>query len=145
MEIFRHPYADETKHPVIYAKTLVIRKFTIKLKDVTSIAGKDWDEIRKTLESRLKEQGFLRVDVMADALIEEAKARASRLLKKYLGIESPNLIDKVAKYIIAFALAEKFINKDNIYIYEKEPEITRNIINFIMATHTLQWKDPLSA
>ena len=100
--------AEKPEKIIAFVKTsLVLRRFSIKLSDVVDITQKDWDEIRGFLERKLKEQGFLRADVLADALIEEAKARASALVKKYFGGEAPSLIDEVAKYILAFALAER--------------------------------------
>jgi len=104
-----------SKRLTAYAKALVIRKFAIKLSDVIDIAKKDWNEIKKILKERLEKQGFLRADVMADALIEEARARASSLVRKYLEKEAPTLVEIVAKYIIAFALAEKPIEEEKVY------------------------------
>jgi len=41
------------------------------------------------------------------ALIEDAKARAAEIVRKQLGRGSPELADKIAKYIVAFMLAER--------------------------------------
>jgi len=88
------------------------REFSISLDQVTEIANKDWNEIKRILEDELKKEGFLRADVMADALIEEAKAMASAIVKEELGEDVPELAEKIAKYIIAFALAEKPVEEE---------------------------------
>ena len=120
LEAFEPPYVPTAEKVTTYVKTsLIFRWFSIKLSDVTNIAQKDWNEIRGFLEKKLKEQGFLRADVLADALIEEARARASTLVKKYFGKEAQSLIDKVAKYILAFALAERLVREEKAYERER--------------------------
>ena len=123
-EMFELPYVPIPEKIIAYVKTsLVLRRLSIKLSDVANIAQKDWDEIRGFLERKLKEQGFLRADVLANALIEEAKARAYVLVKKYFGEEASSLIDKVAKYILAFALAERLVGEEEVYKREVSHDI----------------------
>jgi len=65
------------------------------------LANRSWDEIRAELVRAVGSADE------ADAIIEEAKAKASALVEEKLGIDAPRLADKVAKYIIAFMLAER--------------------------------------
>jgi len=83
------------------------KKLSISIDQVADVAGRSWDEIKRILEDKLKREGLLRADAVADALIEEAKTRASAIVKEQLGSDVPELTEKVAKYIIAFALATR--------------------------------------
>jgi len=68
---------------------------------VIDLANRGWDEIRIELVKAV------RSTVEADAIIEEAKTEASAIVEEKLGRDAPQLADKVAKYIIAFMLAER--------------------------------------
>ena len=79
----------------------------IDIDEAIGIAERDWGEIRAMLEARLRGKGFLRADAAARALMEEAKAQASAIVREALGEGHPELEEKVAKYIIALMLAER--------------------------------------
>jgi len=98
--------------PIFPPRLIIRRKFSISIGQVTEIANKDWNEIKRILEDELKKRGFLRADAIADALIEEAKAWASAIVREQLGEDVPELAEKIAKYIIAFALAEKPVEEE---------------------------------
>jgi len=53
--------------------------------------NRDWAEIRSELEKKFKER--------ADELIEEARVRASTIVREQLGRGVSALSDKLAKYI----------------------------------------------
>jgi len=93
---------------VVEAETLVTIRFVriINIDRVMDLTDKGWDEVKRDLESELKRRGLLRADVVADALIEEAKARASALVKEQLGRDVPELSEKIAKYIASLMIAD---------------------------------------
>jgi len=112
------PSRWSTTYPCITGDTgTILREFSISLDQVADVAGRSWDEVKRILEDELKREGFLRADAVADALIEEAKARASTIVKEELGSDVPELSEKVAKYIIAFALAEKPVKEEEEIAY----------------------------
>jgi len=77
----------------------MIRVTLVDLDRVADIAGRGWDEIRRELKKA--------VGSRADELIEETRTKASVIVKEKLGRDMPKLADKLAKYIIAFMLAER--------------------------------------
>ena len=83
-----------------------MRVHVYNMRYVLEAARSDWATLRAELIRKLSEDGYLRADTLATALIEDARARAAALVSKHLGNVSENLVDKVAKYMIAFYLAE---------------------------------------
>jgi len=79
--------------------TRIVR--VIDLDRAVHIAGKSWEEIRDELRK------VVGSTAEADTVIEDAKARAAEIVKKQLGRDVPELADRVAKYIVAFMLAER--------------------------------------
>ncbi len=98
-----------------FTKTIVVRRFKVRLRDVLDTANSGWSEIRDALRRHLERGGFYRADAVADALIEEARARASSIVKRSFERSLPKLEDKVARYIIAFALAEELVEEEEMY------------------------------
>jgi len=97
---------------------LVTRRHLIDLAQVEKIVEKEWNEIKEIVEDDLRNRGFLRSDSMANALIEEARTRASIIVKDQLGEDVPELVEKIAKYIIAFTVVDRSVEEvDSIYIY----------------------------
>lgn len=97
---------------ITYIKKTVTRRHKISLSSVLELSKGGWNAIRDALTKKLARQGFLRADLLATALIEEAHARARALLRKHFSRQHDHLVDKVAKYIIAFALAEEFVEEE---------------------------------
>ena len=101
-------------------KLIVARKFTINLSRALELASKDFNTLENIITERLRIQGYEQPRLFANAFIEEAKARARQLVKKYFGAnynESTDkdyneLINKVAKYILSFALAEEPVSEE---------------------------------
>jgi len=79
--------------------TRIARVRVINVDQLIGIANKHWDEIRSELEKKFEER--------ADALIEEARVRASIIVKQQLERDASELSDKLAKYIIALMLVER--------------------------------------
>jgi len=82
--------------------------FTIDYGKVDDIANKDWSVIKTILEDLLKKEGSQNPSAEAEALIDEAKTRGRRIVIDMFRINAPDLADKIAKYIIAFAIVSEY-------------------------------------
>jgi len=84
-------------------------KLEVDVDLAVAIARRDWREIKALLVNRLMRKGypFFMAAIVANLLVWEAKLEAWRIVKEAMGEDIPELREKVAKYIVAFMLAER--------------------------------------
>ncbi len=91
----------------VVSEDVIIDEIIIELDSVKELMQKDWEEVERELMEVLESKGIKKKDLMARAWIEEAKANAEEMVKRYMGKDIPELVEEVAKFIVAFSIAER--------------------------------------
>jgi len=89
-------------------------KFSLDINRAIRIARVEWEDIKRELRERLKSERRSpeAVEAAAQALVEEARARARDIAKRHFGSESEDLVDLIARYMLAITLAEERIGEE---------------------------------
>jgi len=96
------------------AREEVERKYEIDLNRALKIARMGWEDIKRELREHLKSEWRSpeAIEAVAQALVEEARARARDIAKRHFGSEPEDLVDLIARYMLAITLAEKHIGEE---------------------------------
>jgi len=89
-------------------------KFSLDVNRAIRIARMEWEDIKRELRERLKSEWRSpeAIEAVAQALVEEARARARDIAKRHFGSESEDLVDLIARYMLAITLAEEHIGEE---------------------------------
>ena len=116
------------------AREEVERKYEIDLNRALKIARMGWEDIKRELREHLKSEWRSpeAIEAVAQALVEEARARARDIAKRHFGSESEDLVDLIARYILAITLAEEHIGEEvEIRIEESPREKLKDLIGVL--------------
>jgi len=78
------------------------------------IARMEWEDIKRELREHLKREWSSpeAIEAAVQTLVEEARARARDIAKRHFGSESEDLVDLIARYILAITLAEEHTGEE---------------------------------
>jgi len=82
------------------------RKYEIDLNRALDIARMGWEDIKRELREHLKREWSSPgvIEAAVQILVEEARARARDIAKRHFGSESEDLVDLIAKFMLAIAV-----------------------------------------
>jgi len=89
-------------------------KYEIDLDRALEIARMGWEDIERELRERLKSEwrSPKAIEAHVQAIVEEARSRARDMAKRHFGSESEDLVDLIARLILAIALAGKYTGEE---------------------------------
>ena len=91
----------------IVTEDVVVDMIVVELDSVKELMQKDWSELEKELAKVLESKGIKKKELMAKVWIEEAKANAEEMVKRYIGKNMPKLVEEIAKFVVAFSIVER--------------------------------------